>query len=411
MKNFLKLNKKIAITGAIIVASVLFAGGVFYAGYKLGTLKPQTLIIKGVSNIEPDVKVNADFSVFWQVWDKLKNEHIKGDKAKDLDMVYGAIDGLVNSLSDPHTIFLRPDDSKKFEQDVNGNFGGIGAEIDVRDSQLMVVSPLEGSPAAKAGLLAGDKIIEIDKKSTVGLSVDNAVKKIRGEIGTKVVLTILRGNDKKPREVTIIRDKIEIPTLKIKMMDDIAYIQLFGFNQNAPVLFYNAVLEVLKNQPKGIVLDLRNDPGGYLEVAVNIAGWFVDNNNLVVTEKFRNGDKIDFRSRGNAALKNLPITVLINKGSASASEILAGALRYYRQAKLVGEQSFGKGTVQELQDLKDGSTIKITIAQWLLPDGKPLDENGLTPDVAVGLTEQDVAANKDPQLDKALEVIKSELNQ
>ncbi|TSD03809.1 MAG: Carboxy-peptidase [Parcubacteria group bacterium Athens0714_26] len=411
MKNFLKLNKKIAITGAIIVASVLFAGGVFYAGYKLGTLKPQTLIIKGVSNIEPDVKVNADFSVFWQVWDKLKNEHIKGDKAKDLDMVYGAIDGLVNSLSDPHTIFLRPDDSKKFEQDVNGNFGGIGAEIDVRDSQLMVVSPLEGSPAAKAGLLAGDKIIEIDKKSTVGLSVDNAVKKIRGEIGTKVVLTILRGNDKKPREVIIIRDKIEIPTLKIKMMDDIAYIQLFGFNQNAPVLFYNAVLEVLKNQPKGIVLDLRNDPGGYLEVAVNIAGWFVDNNNLVVTEKFRNGDKIDFRSRGNAALKNLPITVLINKGSASASEILAGALRYYRQAKLVGEQSFGKGTVQELQDLKDGSTIKITIAQWLLPDGKPLDENGLTPDVAVGLTEQDVAANKDPQLDKALEVIKSELNQ
>lgn len=394
--------------GAIVTASILVIGGVFYAGFQFGALKPKTLIVQGVENIEPDSKPeNTDFNVFWEAWDKLKSQHIKGAELQNQDMLYGAIEGLVNSLKDPYTIFLRPDDSKKFEEDVGGSFGGIGAEIGVRNDQLVVIAPLEDTPAMKAGLRAGDKILEIDKKSTAGLSVNEAVKKIRGLIGTKVVLTILRNGDEKPKEITITRDRIEVPTLKLEMKDGgIAFLQLFEFNQNAPFLFYKTTLDILRNEPKGMILDLRNNPGGYLEVAVNIAGWFLKNGDIVVTEKFRNGDEVPFYAKGNSVLKNLPLVILVNKGSASASEILAGALRENRKVELIGENTFGKGTVQELQELKDGSKIKITIAQWLLPNDEVLSENGLAPDIEVKLNEEDIKAGKDAQLDKAIEELK-----
>ncbi len=408
-------KKKIIVLSVILAIAVAVAtGSGFYAGFKTGEKYPQTLIIKGVTNLGPDEEIAIDFSPFWEAWQKLKDKHIKGAEMKNQDMLYGAISGLADSFGDPNTSFLKPEDSKKFEEDVGGSFGGIGAEIGLKKEQLIVVAPLEGSPAEKAGLRAGDKILAINGESTAGLSVDEAVKKIRGEIGTEVTLTILRENEEKSKDITIIRQLIEIPTLKLEIREDaenkIAYLQLHSFNENAPFLFYKAALIMLYRDVDGIVLDLRNNPGGFLDVSINLAGWFLERGKVVITEKFRNGDDQVFRANGASALKDLPLIILINKGSASASEILAGSLRDHREIKLVGEQSFGKGTVQELFNLKDKSTIKITIANWLLPNGQTIEENGLTPDVEVKLTEKDIETKKDPQLEKALEILQQEIN-
>jgi len=406
----LKFSKKVAIAASIIIVVVLIGASTFYAGFKLGEQRPKNLIITGVSNLQPEQQVTIDFSVFWEAWSKLKNEHVKGEEIGDQKFLYGAISGITDSFGDPNTIFLEPEDSKKFEEDVTGAFGGIGAEIGIRNDQLVIIAPLEKSPAEKAGLRAGDKILEVDGDSTAGININDAVKKIRGEIGTEVVLTILRDGEDVSKKVTIVRANIIVPTLELEILDDnIVLLQLFSFNQNAPVLFYRAALTTLLGNARGMVLDLRNNPGGFLEVANNLAGWFLEKGDIIVTERFRNGDEIIFRANGNSALKGLPLVILINKGSASASEILAGALRDHYGVKLVGEQSFGKGTVQELFSLKDDSRLKVTVANWLLPGGDTIEENGLKPDVEVKLTEEDIDAGKDPQLEKALEILKEEI--
>jgi carboxyl-terminal processing protease len=396
---------------AVITVLIVIGGGSFYFGFQQGVKQPKTIIVRGVTNLEPEQQVTADFSVFWEAWQKLRDNHVKGREATDQSFIYGAIAGITNSLKDPNTVFFPPEDSKKFEEDVIGEFGGIGAEIGIRNDQLVVVAPLEGSPAEKAGIKAGDKILAIDGENTAGLGVDEAVKKIRGEINTKVILTILRNGEVKSQDVTIIRQKIEVPTLKLDVLENnIAHIKLFSFNKNAPFLFYRSALTILLGKANGIILDLRNNPGGFLEVAVNLAGWFLEKGQVVVTEKFRSGDEIVFRADGTAALKNIPLVILINKGSASASEILAGALRDHYGTKLIGEKSFGKGTVQELFALKDDSKLKITVANWLLPKGQTIEDNGLIPDVEVKLTEEDINKNKDPQLEKALEILKTEIS-
>ena len=243
-------------------------------------------------------------------------------------------------------------------EDISGEFGGIGAEIDIRDEQLMIVAPLKSTPAERAGLKGGDKILAINGTPTAGLTdVNEAVKKIRGPVGEEVILTILRNGWVKPREITVVREVIQIPTLDLEVRDGkIAHIKLYSFNEKAVYAFHNAIIEAALKGADGIVLDLRNNPGGFLEVAVNLAGWFVDKGSVVTTEEFRSGEKRDFRANGNSALKSVPTVILVNRGSASASEILAGALRDHLGIKLIGEKTFGKGTVQELQDLRDGSS-------------------------------------------------------
>lgn len=412
-----KLKSKLKLTapylGAVLVLLII-SGSAFYSGYTLGTKNPKNIVLENFINTENPQKLNTDFSVFWEAWDLLKKDHLKGAEAKDQDFLYGAIRGLVNSLNDPHTVFLPPEDSKKFEEDVNGSFGGIGAEIGLRNNQLIVVAPLKNTPAEKAGLRADDKILSINEKPTDGLDVNEAVKRIRGEIGTEVTLTVFRDNWSAPKDIKITRARIEIPTLESKIIDkevavktgkDIVYLSLFSFNQNAPVIFYKEALKVLFGGTKGMILDLRNNPGGFLEVATDLAGWFLSKGDVIVTEKFRNGQEITFRSSGNGALKDLPVVILVNKGSASASEILAGALRAEKGIKLVGTRTFGKGTVQELHGLSDGSKIKLTIANWILPDGTLIDEKGLVPDYEVELTDDDIKNKKDPQLDKAIEIL------
>jgi len=404
------LNKSLVVS-VIVLASIVLIGAGYYSGYSRGTETPKNIVIKGVSNIETGAKEDFDFSIFWQAWDLLKSNHIKGAELKDQDLIYGAVEGMVNSAGDPHTVFFKPDDSQKFVEDIQGEFGGIGAELGIKDDFVVVIAPLEDTPASRGGVKAGDKILEVDNKPLLKADVNEAVKKIRGEIGTTVILTLLSNGNKVSHDISLVRETITIPTLKWEIKnDDIAHVQLFSFNEKAPYLFYRAALAIMLGDMKGMVLDLRNNPGGYLEVAVNIAGWFFEKDNTIVSEQFRNGEEVRFVSNGTGAFKDFPIVVLVNKGSASASEILAGALRDNRNIKLIGEKTYGKGTVQDMEALKDGSQIKMTIAKWVMPNGYIIEGNGLVPDIEVKITEKDIADKKDPQLERALEEIQKMIN-
>ena len=275
----------------------------------------------------------------------------------------------------------------------------------------MIVAPLKNTPAERAGLRAGDKILKIDDIATYDLNVDEAVKLIRGERGTTVILTILRNGWEEPKEISIVRDIIQVPTLDWEIKDgNILYLHLYNFYEQAPFLLYQAIVQSIFHDIQGIVLDLRDNPGGFLEASVNIAGWFLERGATVVSEEFRSGEKEIFKASGSGLFKDMPMVVLINQGSASASEILAGALRDNRGVKLVGKKSFGKGTVQEMVELKDKSVIKITVAHWVLPQGLIIENNGLTPDYEIDLTDKDREEKRDPQLEKAMEILKSEIS-
>lgn len=403
VKAIFKKSGKILV-GVLII--IVLIGGGFYFGFSYGSHYPKNIVIKGVSNMETGVKDTADFSVFWQAWDMLKSNFINGANLKDQDLVYGAIEGLVNSAGDPHTIFMRPDDSQKFAQDIQGAFGGIGAQLETKDGYVVVLAPLEDTPASRGGIKAGDKILQVDGKPLLKADANEAVKIIRGTVGTKVTLTLLSNGDSRAHDITLTRETIEVPTVKWSIKnDDIAYVQLFTFTEQAPYLFYKTALAVIMSGAKGMILDLRDDPGGYLESSVNIAGWFFEKGTPVVSEKFRSGEEIKYSANGTAAFKDFPMVVLVNKGSASASEILAGALRDNRNIKLIGETTFGKGTVQDMEALKDGSQIKMTIAKWVMPKGGVIEQNGLKPDIEVKITDADAAAKKDSQLDRAIQEV------
>lgn len=377
-------------------------------GFYIGTFYPKTIIIKGVDNIEDGIVTNTNFDVFWETWRIIKDSHLHAADFTNKDFVYGAASGLVGALKDPHSVFFNPPDSKKFSEDLSGSFGGIGAEIGFKNDQLTIVAPLKDSPAEKAGLRSGDKIVEINASSTINLNINEAVKLIRGPKGTQVNLTINRNGAEKPIKVNIVRDTINVPVIELKMKDNnIAHLQLFTFNEQSPVLVAEKLEEIKRSGTKGLILDLRNNPGGFLDSAVQIAGLFLEPNTDVVFEEFRSGNREVFKTSGTNIIKNMPMVILINGGSASASEILAGAIRDHLGVKLIGEKSFGKGTVQELKNLHDGSTIKITIAHWILPKGQQIDKNGLEPDIAVKPTEEELEQKKDPQLDKAVETLKS----
>ena len=382
---------------------------VFGLGFQFGQLSPREIVIKDAVN-RTDSRVTANFDTFWEAWQAINDKYLKSDTVKPEDKVYGATQGLVSSLGDPYSQFFSPAESRKFEEDVQGNFGGIGAELGIRKERLVVIAPLKNTPAMRAGLIAGDYIVAVNSSSTDGVSIDKAVSWIRGKKGEKVKLTVFRDTWERSKDIEIVRDTIEVPTLDWEMRGDTAYIQLYSFNANATSLFYDAVLGVSQKGAKAVVLDLRNNPGGYLQVAVDLAGWFVPKGTLVVSEEGRTGEPEKLYARGNAALLDTPVVVLINQGSASASEILAGALRDQRKIKLVGEKSFGKGTVQELVNLHDESSMKITIAHWVLPSGKILEDGGLVPDVEVKMTDEDIENKRDPQLEKALEMAKELIN-
>jgi carboxyl-terminal processing protease len=390
----MKILKRILFFIFLVVAFV----GVFFGGSYYG----KSLVICDVC--QPS---DINFSLFWNAYNTLKEKFIDPGKLSDQDILYGAISGMTNSLGDPYTTFFNPTEAKKFEDELSGFFEGIGIEMGVKKEQLTIIAPLEGTPAQKAGLRAGDEIIKIDGKDAGDITADEAVTLIRGPKGTDVTLTVYRSSWTEPKDFKITRETIKIPSLEWKLINDnIAYLKFYQFSQSLSYDFNQIALDILNSQAQKIILDLRNNPGGYLEIAQDVAGWFLENGKTVVIEDFGVGkEPTIYKTQGNGKFSQYPMVILINEGSASASEILAGALRDNRSIKLIGEKSFGKGSVQEGINLRDGSFLKITIAKWLTPNGTSISEKGLDPDVKVELTDQDYENGKDPQLDKAIEII------
>ena len=398
--------KKVLVIVTLVILVLASTGFGFYLGQQDAEKRIiNNIFTQGASDQETK---NLDFTLFWNVWQSLKEKFIDQNRFVNQKMLYGAISGMVRSLNDPYTVFMDPEESKKFLEDVSGKFEGVGMEVGQKKGQLQIIAPLEGTPAQKAGLRAGDKIVKIDDAFTSDMTVDDAVSQIRGKKDTQVVLTIFREGWNNTKEFKLIRDIIEVPSLKWEVKEnDVAYIKLYQFSEKASTDFRKTALEILRTPTKRIVLDLRNNPGGYLEVSQDIASFFLEKDSLVAIEDF--GDKKEqkkYLAQGNDIFSQLPLVVLINQGSASAAEILAGALRDNRQIKLVGETSFGKGSVQELENLTGGSSLKITVAKWLTPKGQSISDHGLTPDVQVEITDEDYQKERDPQLDKALEIVK-----
>lgn len=343
----------------------------------------------------------VDFFQFWDVWDRVKAKYVK-QPVNDVDMFYGAIQGMVASLGDPYSVYLPPQDASEFENDVDGVFSGIGAEIGIKNNQLLIVAPLSNTPAEKAGLRAGDKIMAIDKLSTLGMDTDTAVKHIRGADGTIVVLSIMRAGFTKAKDFSITRAQINVPAVIFSIKNKtVGYMRVMSFGNGAAEKLNAAIEEMQKKKIKKLIVDLRNNPGGYLEQAVTMASEWVQEGKIV-SEKYSNGQVNDHYSYGAHRLADIKTVVLVNGGSASASEIVAGALQDYKKATIVGEKTFGKGSVQDYESLSDGSALKITIAKWYTPYDKCIDELGVTPDVEVKQNFEKEKVGEDAMLAKAL---------
>ena len=361
------------------------------------------LELKGLKESE-----KIDLTLYWNVFSKLKEKYVDAEKLTNEDLLYNSIKGMLSATDDPYTVFMDPEENKAFDEDIEGTFEGIGAELGIKQGILTVVSPLKDSPAEKAGLRVGDKILKVNDESTADMSIDDAVSRIRGKDGTEVKLTVYRAeSEEKTKEITVTRGVIKVESVTLEMKDNnIAYFNVVRFGDDTAIVF-NRLLREVPRETEGIVVDLRNNPGGYLDVAIDLASLMLPDGKVVVIEEDKEGQKKNFYSRGEDKLSAIKTVVLINEGSASASEILAGALRDNREnVTLVGQKSYGKGSVQELIELSDNTSVKITVARWLTPNGEQINEKGIQPDIEVELTDEDYEQNRDPQLDKALEILK-----
>lgn len=348
---------------------------------------------------------DVDFNLFWEVWDQLGKKYVDQGKINEKKLFYGALKGMTAAVGDPYTVFMDPVISKGFQDDLAGTFEGIGAEIGIKNDVLTIVAPLPDMPAEKAGLKAGDKVLAINGDSTLGISIDEAVNKIRGEKGTPVTLTVFRDEFEKPEDIEIIRGKILVSSVRTTLRDDNIYVvKVTSFNEDTKMKFDKAIADIIEKNPEGIILDLRNNPGGYLDTAIEMSSEWIEDGPVVI-EKFSEDRKNEYLARGRARLKDFKTVVLVNQGSASASEIVSGALQDKNEAKIVGMQTFGKGSVQTLEPLSDGSSLKITVAKWLTPKGRSINDFGITPDIIVDYTLENYENDEDPQMDKAIEII------
>ena len=352
---------------------------------------------------------NIDISILKKTLDQIYLNYVDPSQIDLEKMTYGAVSGMVNALGDPYTEFFDPEGATSIQESISGKFEGIGLQIGIKDKQLTAISPIKGTPADRSGIRPGDKIIFVDEKPTSNLSVNEAVDIIRGPKGTKVVLTLLREGENFDVEIT--RDVINVPTVEVEILEnDIALLGLYHFSNSTNQDFRKAVFEIINSNAKGIILDLRSNPGGLVNQAIDVSGWLLNRNDLVMIEKGKDETEKEFRTSGSGDLMNYPTIILINEGTASASEILAGALKDNRNLMIIGEKSFGKGTVQKLINVYNNSMLKVTIAEWLTPNRNVINDNGITPDIEVELTLEDYEQQKDPQLEKAIEEIIKKIN-
>lgn len=351
---------------------------------------------------------DVDLDLFWEIWNTMEANFLYNENLDAPTQIYGATKGLVKSLGDPHTIFMTPDENAQFEESMNGEFEGIGAEIAIKESQLTIMSPIKGSPAEKSGLQPGDIIYKINDEISHDLSIEEAVLKIRGPKGEKVTLTIIREDVKKPLEIVIIRDSIILHSVEWEMKGKSAYINISQFRNGTLKEFQEAIAEILLESPDGIIVDLRNNGGGLLDVCIKTLTEFIKEKVVVKTKGRKLGDTGDYITGRDGAFLNTPLIILVNEGSASASEIFAGAIQDYERGLILGETTFGKGSVQNIISFPDGSSLKITVAEWLTPNGRSIHNEGITPDEMIEMTIDDIENKIDPVLNRALDLINSE---
>ena len=409
-KNDEVISRRTAVFGGLLILAIGIALGVLfvYGG--------------GASAQLQGPPEDVDFGPVWKAWRVIDEKFVPAAVAtstqvatstaeKNQERVWGMIQGLAGSLEDPYTFFLPPKENQIFADDISGAFEGVGMEIAVKNQVLTVVSPLKGSPAERGGIKSGDRILKIDDGETGGMDISTAVSRIRGPKGTQVTFLVMREGFTEPREIQVTREVINVPIVTTETRPDgIFVIELQSFTANSPELFRRALREFVESGSRSLVLDLRGNPGGYLEAAVDMASWFLPTGRVVVTEDYGgNAESVVHRSRGYDVFnENLRMVMLVDRGSASASEILAGALQHYGIAKMVGDKTFGKGSVQELVEITSDTALKITVARWLGPDDEQIPLDGIVPDVEVKNTEEDVKAGNDPQLEKAIEILKGD---
>ncbi|MFH0830761.1 MAG: S41 family peptidase, partial [Parcubacteria group bacterium] len=345
-----------------------------------------------------------DFKLFDRVYDILSQEFVDQPVDKK-QLEFGMIRGLVAGLGDLNSNFMDPDETKAFQENLSGEFEGIGIEIAIKNEQLTVVAPLPGSPAELAGIEAGDVLVQINETAASSLTLDQAVQLIRGPKGSEVTLLVTRHGKFETREFKIVRDTISIESATSEIREDgIGVIKIARFGEDTYEKVSGFAQKMLESKVAGIVLDLRDNPGGFLQASVDVASLFIPEG-TIVSEEYGNNSQKEYKANGNALIKDIPLVVLINEGSASASEIVAGALQDYGRAKLVGNKSFGKGTVQKLETLEQNTSLRLTIARYVLPKGRKIDHVGIDPDVEVDIPNGDQENKDDPQLDKALELL------
>lgn len=395
-----ELNKKLLI-GALIFLSFLF-------GWAFGHLDYQRSSYGYIPGLPTSSKDRPDFDLFWRTWDRVTSDY---DGEVDYQkLLYGAIKGMVTALGDPYTVFLTSDESEKFNEELEGTVTGIGAEVGVKEDRPIIISPISDSPAQKAGIRAQDIILKIDDTDTKNMDLNTAVSKIQGKEGTNVKLVIQRGDS--TLNFDIKREKIEIKSVRSEVKEgNIGYIQITRFDSNTSKLLKQAHKDLRDKKVKSIILDLRNNPGGYLDAAVDVASEYIKDGTVLIEKRKENGKKEEYKANGKGLFTdtNIPMVVLINGGSASASEIVAGALQDYSRATLIGEKSFGKGSVQTVENLGEGTTLHLTIAHWFTPKERSINKEGLKPDIEATLSDDDYKNDRDPQMEKAINYLKEKL--
>ncbi|MBT4917045.1 S41 family peptidase [Candidatus Peregrinibacteria bacterium] len=390
---------------SLIVAVVAFVLG--WQATALGILSNE---YAGDLSHEDGVQIESediDLGMFWKVWSKLEEKYVDLEHVDEEQMVYGAIKGMVESLDDSYTVYMTPEESEEFSASLEGTLEGIGAELTVENNDLVVVSPLRNSPAEKAGLLPGDVIYMIEEEFANDMTLFDAIMNIRGEKGTTVTLTILREGLSEPFDVSIVRDSIDIESVTIEELDgEIVYLSVNQFNDKTNDEFSKAISEMILDEPEGIIVDLRFNGGGYLDIAVELLSYLLPSDTEAVVIKQRGKDDDVMNTNGNPKVLNVPLVVLVNGGSASASEILAGAIQDHKRGVIMGTQSFGKGTVQEVISFSDGSSMRMTIAKWFTPDGRDINKVGLTPDIVIEIDNADFDSEYDEQKEEAADYLR-----